>query len=438
MRKVKAVILAGGIGKRMWPLKTNKLLLPFLGSPLLLDNLRRLKEVGINDLIIVTTPDIFTSVKKLAAPLKSPIILQPRPLGQADALLKAAKLIKDQEILIVNANDLFNSNLVKMVLASAKKKKAVIPAVKVRDYFSGGYLQVKQGKIKKIVEKPSSGKEPSNLVKLDVDYFQNANLLLEAIRKVKTQKDDLFEEAINSLIKNGLDISLVEYQGYWGSIKYPWDILKAMDLFFKHRFPKKRSKKPAISRKATIIGSVIFEKGVKIMAGAKVKGPAYIGAGTIIGNNALIRGSMIGKNCVIGYDTEIARSYLGNNCWFHSNYVGDSVLGDNVSLGAGAVLANLRFDERTVRSEVKREKVATGLEKLGAIIGDKVKVGINASVMPGIKIGANSFVGPGVIVERDLPENKFCRLKQSLVIRKNKRSLLLGSEIREKARQKIQ
>ncbi len=438
MKKVKTIILAGGIGKRMWPIKTNKLLLPFFGSPLLLDNVRRIKKIGINDLIIVTTPDSFASVKKLVASLKIPVILQPRPFGQADALLKAAKLIKDQEILIVNANDIFNSSLVKMVLESAKKEKVVIPAVKVKDYFSGGYLQVKGGKIKKIIEKPSPGKEPSNLVKLDVDYFQNADLLLEAIRKVKTQKDNLFEEAINRLIRDGLDISLVEYQGYWGSIKYPWDILKAMKLFFKHRFPKRKGQKPAISRKATITGPVIFEKGVKILEGAKVKGPAYIGAGTIIGNNAFVRESMVGNNCVIGYGTEIARSYLGNNCWFHGNYVGDSVLGNDVSLGAGAVLANLRFDERTVHSEIKGEKVATGLEKLGAIIGDKVKVGINASVMPGIKIGANSFVGPGVIVERDLPENKFCRLKQSLVIRKDKRSLLLGSEAKEKARQKIQ
>lgn len=437
MRKIKVIILAGGIGKRMWPIRASKSLLPFFGELLLLHILKTIKKGGLNDFILVANPAIFNQVKKLTAPFKAQVVLQSKPLGQADAILKTAKFIKDQEVLVVNASDIFEPGLIKKILLRTKSEgsDAALPAVIVKDYFPGGYLAVKNKKIIKVVEKPSPGKEPSNLVKLDIDYFRNASRLLEALRKTKSQRDDIFEVAINKMIKQGLKFTAVEYEDYWGSIKYPWDILKAMQLFFKYRWPKRKGRKPTVARPATIIEPVIFEEGVRIFEGAKIKGPAYIGAGTIIGNGALVRESMIGKNCVIGYSTDVVRSYLGDDCWLHSNYIGDSVLGDNVSFGAGAVTANLRLDEGEISSVVGREKIATGLEKLGAIIGDNVRIGVNASIMPGLKIGADSFIGAGVVLYKDLPENKFCLLNQSLSISRNKKSV--ASKTREKFKKKI-
>jgi len=67
-----------------------------------------------------------------------------------------------------------------------------------------------------------------------------------------------------------------------------------------------------------------------VLENAVIRGPVYIGANSIIGNNALVRDhSHIGSNSVIGYSTEVKHSYIGDNCWFHSNYIGDSIVDNN-------------------------------------------------------------------------------------------------------------
>ena len=79
----------------------------------------------------------------------------------------------------------------------------------------------------------------------------------------------------------------------------------------------------------------------------------------------------------------------------HQNYVGDSILGERCNLGAGTKVANLRLDEAPIRVVWRGTEVDTGLRKLGVIMGDDVKVGINASIDAGTIIGEESFLGPG-------------------------------------------
>jgi len=86
----------------------------------------------------------------------------------------------------------------------------------------------------------------------------------------------------------------------------------------------------------------------------------------------------------------------------HLSYVGDSIVGAGCSLGAGTITANLRFDDQPIISMVKGRRVDTGRRKLGAIIGDNVRTGINVSLLPGVKIGSGAWIGPGVTVSRDV------------------------------------
>jgi len=121
---------------------------------------------------------------------------------------------------------------------------------------------------------------------------------------------------------------------------------------------------------------------------------------------------------LIGGYSEVTRSYLGNKVFLHRNYVGDSVIADNVLMGAGAVLANFRFDGQPIRSKVLKEKITTSFLKLGAIIGERSKVGVNATILPGVKIGKKTFIGPGQIVKEDIADNKFFfdnKLKDNLL-----------------------
>jgi len=159
----------------------------------------------------------------------------------------------------------------------------------------------------------------------------------------------------------------------------------------------------SISEKATIEGRVTLGDNVRVLENAVIRGPAYIGPNSIIGNNALVRDySHIGADCVIGYSTEVKSSYVGDGCWFHSSYIGDSIIGKGCSFGAGTVLANFRFDEQNVSVMVADEAIDTGLDKLGAIVGNNCKTGVNASITPGTKIGPNSIVGPHVYLTKDL------------------------------------
>jgi bifunctional N-acetylglucosamine-1-phosphate-uridyltransferase/glucosamine-1-phosphate-acetyltransferase GlmU-like protein len=96
----------------------------------------------------------------------------------------------------------------------------------------------------------------------------------------------------------------------------------------------------------------------------------------------------------------------------HLSYVGDSILGERCNLAAGTVTANLRLDDGNVKMLVKGKVVDSGRRKLGAILGDNVKTGINALFMPGVKVGVNSWVGANFTVHRDVPADTFVRLKQ--------------------------
>ena len=140
-------------------------------------------------------------------------------------------------------------------------------------------------------------------------------------------------------------------------------------------------------------------KSVIIEPGALIKGPTIIGNYTEIRQGAYIRGwSIFGSKCVIGHTTEVKHSiFLDNAKAGHFAYIGDSILGNNVNLGAGTKLANLPFASKTIAIPTKNEKIKkidTGLRKLGAILGDNVQTGCNSVTNPGVLLGRDSFILP--------------------------------------------
>lgn len=428
MVEPKILILAGGQSERFWPLG-DKALLPFLGRTLIENQIERVKGVGFKDIIVVCNKENLPVIKDLGVKA----VLQ-RGKGQAAAILSVKKFLNGL-VLVVNANDFFDPLLFKQVIRAGQKNGVDVCLVgfKTTAYFPGGYLVVdKNHRVRKIIEKPAEGKEPSNLVRIVVDFFQEGEKLVEYLKK-----NILYEEALDQMIQDGLGVYAISYQGDWAYLKYPWHALLMTDFFLKKIKTKKIGQNVQISKKAIIAaGPVIIKDNVRIFENVKIVGPAYIGKNTIIGNNSIIRQSMIGADCVIGFSTEITRSYIGDQCWFHTNYTGDSVLDTNVSLGAGAVLANLRLDENTICSVVKEKRVNTQRTKLGAIVGKNVRIGVNASIMPGIKIGKNSFIGAGVVLNKDLAENKFCYFKQEkMIVKENFKRVKKGE--REKLREKV-
>jgi bifunctional UDP-N-acetylglucosamine pyrophosphorylase/glucosamine-1-phosphate N-acetyltransferase len=277
----------------------------------------------------------------------------------------------------------------------------------VEEYFPGGYLVVDDaGNVKGIVEKPGEGNQPSNLVNIVVHLHTRPKELLEHIAAAATSADDVYEKAISNMIGDGHKVEAVRYNGFWKAIKYPWDVFIVMEYFLK-RMEGNISPKASISPTAVIEGEVLIEEGVRVLENAVIRGPCYIGRDSVIGNGVLVRGgNNIGEGCVVGYGTEIKRCYIGDRCWFHRNYFGDSIVGSGCSFGAGTVTANVRLDGGNIRVKIGDNSIDTGFDYLGAFIGNGVRTGINAGIMPGVRIGAGCFVGPHLCLTKDLPPGK--------------------------------
>ena len=144
---------------------------------------------------------------------------------------------------------------------------------------------------------------------------------------------------------------------------------------------------------------------------AEISPSAYVGAPCIIGENtevrhcAFIRGSaLVGNNCVVGNSTELKNVILFDNVQVpHYNYVGDSILGYKSHMGAGSITSNVKSDKSLVAVNSCSEKIATGLKKFGAVLGDFVEVGCNSVLNPGTVIGRNSNVYPLSCVRGYIP-----------------------------------
>ncbi|MDQ7779173.1 MAG: glucose-1-phosphate thymidylyltransferase [Planctomycetota bacterium] len=147
-------------------------------------------------------------------------------------------------------------------------------------------------------------------------------------------------------------------------------------------------------------GGIVIGPGTVIEPGALIKGPTVIGERTEVRQGAYVRGGCIfGDRCVVGHATEVKDSvFLDDAKAGHFAYVGDSVLGNGVNLGAGTKLANLKIIDAPVRLHIDGGLHDTGLRKFGAILGDGCELGCNSVTSPGTVLGKGSLVYPCVNV----------------------------------------
>lgn len=167
---------------------------------------------------------------------------------------------------------------------------------------------------------------------------------------------------------------------------------------------------------------IVICPGAKIGPGATIEGPVYIGRDAEIRPGAYIRGGVwIGEGCVVGASTEIKRAILLPHAKApHLNYIGDSILGSHVNLGAGTVLSNFRHDGREIRIPVSGHhghSIPSGRRKLSAVLGDGVLTGCNCVIHPGVVVGQGTQIYPGVQLRPGIyPEKSIVKLRQELEI----------------------
>lgn len=160
---------------------------------------------------------------------------------------------------------------------------------------------------------------------------------------------------------------------------------------------------------------IVIGVGARIHPTAVLEGPVFIGPSAEVRPGAYIRGgAWIGDHAVVGANTEIKRGILFAHAKApHLNYVGDSILGADVNLGAGTVLSNFRHDGANIRVGGSD----SGRRKLGAILGDGVLTGCNAVLHPGAVVGRQTQIYPGVQLRPGVyPANSIVKLRQEIEV----------------------
>ena len=398
---MKAIILAAGEGSRMRPLTYTrpKVMLPIANKPILEHLILEAREAGITDFIIVVgyhdeqVRSYFSNGHRWSVNIS--YSNQRRQLGTADAVQMVEGMI-DGNFLMMNGDIIVDR---KDISALASAVQTTISVIKVKDPTGLGMIELQQDRVVKIHEKVEN--PPTDLANSGLYYFTPD--IFSAIKKTPTSPRGEYEitSSLQIMIDEGREVSCHEI-GHWLDLSFPWHLLSANETLLSGLTAENTGN---VENNVTLNGKVSIGARSNIRSGAYIEGPVLIGEDCEIGPNCYIRPySSIGNHCHIGAAVEIKNSVIMNDAKVpHLNYVGDSIIGEGCNLGAGTKIANLRFDEK----EVTIGEYHTGRRKFGAVLGDKVKTGINVSINTGTLIGNNTFIGPGAMVSGIInPESK--------------------------------
>lgn len=229
------------------------------------------------------------------------------------------------------------------------------------------------------------------------------------------------------------DLEGFEFRAVFDGCNYVWEALSRVGRFALEQIM-------SLDGDDTIMGiimsgafiddrnAVVIGKGTVVEPGAFIQGPAIIGRNCQIRHGAYIRGDVvIGNNCTVGHASELKNAIMLDTAQCpHFAYVGDSILGRKVNLGAGTRLSNLPVvsvkDEQTgkrphVMVTIDEETYDTGLAKFGAILGDGVQTGCNVVTNPGCLIGKNTLIYPNLALKKGYyPPNRIIKLRQEISV----------------------
>jgi bifunctional UDP-N-acetylglucosamine pyrophosphorylase/glucosamine-1-phosphate N-acetyltransferase len=396
---VKAVVLAAGEGTRMRPLTATrpKPLLP-VGTGTLVEHVLDACHDHVDGFVVVVGYRADDVERHLGDEYRGkPVtyVEQQRQRGTADAV-EAASDALDDRFLVLNGDVVIDPELVERLVAVGGNAMAVTA---VDDPHSYGVVSVEDDAVVDLVEKPDD--PPSRLANVGAYAFEHDTLEFLARTGRSARGEREITETIRLMIDAGRRFAAVEYEGAWLDVGRPWELLDA-NAELLHGLERRLDGEVADS--ARIDGPVVVEEGAAVDHGVSIEGPAVVGEGATVGPNAYIRGStVVGADAHVGHAVEVKNSVLMEDANVgHLSYVGDSVIGGDVNLGAGTVVANLRHDDETVVMTVKDERIDTGRRKLGVVLGDGVKTGINTSLNAGVKLGVGARTGPGETVTHDV------------------------------------
>ena len=430
MKKITTVILAAGKSTRFKHNKS-KIFQDLAGISIIEHVYNLAKKISNKEVIFVCNRENFSEIKDKFPDAKS--IIQKNQKGTADAINCARRYVKNKNILILFGDvPLLSLNTIKKLYNSYIKSGSIgsMIAFHTKNPFGYGRVKTKNNKVISIVEEVhcTSSEKKITLCNSGVMicnskiFFNNLSKISDKNIKKEKYLPDIFL-IFNNLKKNFSYIISSENETL--GINTISDLI-SIDNILQKNIKEKIIKNGVILQQPETIrfsidtkikrGSIVepfvnFKKGVLINKNVLIKTHSVIeecsiGENSSVGPSARIRPkSIIGKHVKIGNFVEIKNSTIGNqNSISHLSYIGDSILGNKVNVGAGTITCN--YD---------------GKKKNKTIIKDEVFIGSNCSLIAPITIGRKATIGAGSVVTRNIPSNYLAIERAELKILRKQR-----------------
>ena len=442
-----AVILAAGLGSKLWPYSTirSKAMIPVATKPLISYNVETLLEAGFKRIIIAA--NLFPGQIKSAFQQDKRIeVVETGSLsGTAQTLLYLKDHIAGQPFVLLYGDTIIEKTVLKNFLSFASDNipSVLAPALAdgsdTRDFIC---LRTENGLLKGVMGHPRSrykscfgafcfSNEIFSYLEYNPGYFTRTQVgmmsPLESFLEISVEELSRFH-----------DVAVFPCEAHeFMDIDKPWDILRA-----NYRMAVKACtalNENYLGEDASIDDSVILNGFVSlgrnsiIRKGVIIEGNCVIGDNTVIENGALLmgnnvigsncrisnycyldQGSVVGDDCVLNHCAEFS-GVLFNSVYLYHYMELHGIIGENTDIGAATVCGTLRFDDGETVHKIKGRKEIPISHSNATFIGDFCRTGVNVIFAPGKKVGCYSIIGAGTIVDRDLPDNTLVYPKQELV-----------------------
>ena len=383
-----AVILAAGEGQRLRPFTVNrpKAMLAIADKPIVQYVIESLAQNGIRNIVLVVgyrkeqVYDYFGSGEQLGVDIT--YVTQEDQLGTADALARS-KALTDEEFLVLPGDNLIEANTIARFITV--KPEAVL-VKRIPNPARYGVVAVEHGRMKCIEEKPREA--GSNIVNTGIYTFTKG-----IFDFIEPELD--IPDVLNKMIVQGQTINILETVDTWLDVVYPWDILT---LNYAVLAQMQASSGGTIERGVSITGQVSIGKDTVIRSNSYIVGPVVIGEGCDIGpNTCILPATSIGDNVVVSSFTGIKNSVIGND----------------VSIGAGGIIQDSVIDRGCVIKErftasSGQVEIGTNGEyhsvEVGAMIGEGCHLDSNVVALPGVIVGNHSQIKAQKSISGKLPD----------------------------------
>lgn len=390
---MRALVLAAGRGTGLYPFTDTrpKAMLPIAGEMLLENALKQMRGAGVTDVVMVVGHchqriiDHFSRTSVHGVTIQ--YVKQENPSGIREAILCAQEHFQAGEVfLLVYADVLTSGNIYRHAIqtfGSFNEPVAAICHTPKAQNFGTVYLDADM-RISRLVEKPSE-REMGNYVLAGV--FVMPYKLFDFLEKQE------MDASLNSVIESsGLRSAIWEQP--WLDAQHPWDLLEGNQMMMRSWEEAQVHGSVQVRGNVQFRGPIRIGANVVLEAGASIYGPCFIGDGTFIGNNTLIRPyTSVGANCTIGFGVELKNCTLFDGVRVgRLSYIGDSVIGEDAYVGSGTMTVNHNLDRSDVHLSMKDGVVNSGMDKLGAFVGDEALVGSSNTLAAGAVISSKGSV----------------------------------------------